>query len=140
MIFTTKGRYATMAMVDLALFSEGKPVSLQTIADRQEIDRGYLEQIFLKLRANNLITSVKGPGGGYMLARSTSDINVADIMLAVDEEIKMTRCDSEAGCMKDKKICVTHHLWCELENNLLSFLRGVALSDLVSRNLKIKGC
>jgi len=110
---STKGRYAVMAMVDLACNSNGSPVALADIADRQEISLSYLEQLFGKLRKGGLVKSVRGPGGGYLLARPAPQTRVSDIILAVDEPIQTTRCTpgSPAGCHNHKGRCLTHDLW-----------------------------
>ena len=120
MRLSTKGRYAVMAMVDLASFGGRKPVSLADIADRQEISLSYLEQLFGKLRKGGLVRSVRGPGGGYLLARTLADTRISDIVMAVDEPLKATRCKtgSSAGCHSDKSRCLTHDLWEELKSDL----------------------
>jgi len=115
---STKGRYAVMAMVDLAKFGKGSPVALSEIAERQEISLSYLEQLFAKLRRAQLVNSVRGPGGGYVLSHAADETRIADIILAVDEPIRATRCSlgSAAGCAGNKGRCVTHDLWEELSN------------------------
>ena len=137
MKLSTKGRYAVMAMVDLAKFSQGRPVALAEIAERQEISLSYLEQLFAKLRRNGLIRSVRGPGGGYMLARSAVDTRVSDIIMAVDEPIRATRCriGSPVGCQSDRSRCLTHDLWEELGNQIHIFLSSVSLDDVVQRRV-----
>ncbi len=137
MKLSTKGRYAVMAMVDLAKFSQGRPVALAEIAERQEISLSYLEQLFAKLRRGGLIRSVRGPGGGYMLARSAVDTRVSDIILAVDEPIRATRCHvgSPIGCQSDRSRCLTHDLWEELGNQIHIFLSSVSLDDVVQRRV-----
>lgn len=137
MRLSTKGRYAVMAMVDLASFSSNKPVSLADIADRQEISLSYLEQLFGKLRKGGLVKSVRGPGGGYLLARSSADTRVSDIVMAVDEPLKATRCKagSPAGCHTDKSRCLTHDLWEELGNQIYLYLSSVSLEDIVERRV-----
>src|ERR1700751_6160252 len=116
MRLSTKGRYAVMAMVDLAQHSAGDPISLAEIADRQEISLSYLEQLFAKLRRGGLVKSVRGPGGGYRLSRASSELRIADVILAVDEPIAATRCKpgSAKGCASGGARCVTHDLWEEL--------------------------
>src|SRR5471032_814063 len=116
MRLSTKGRYAVMAMVDLAQHGEGGPVSLAEIAERQEISLSYLEQLFAKLRKGGLVRSVRGPGGGYRLSRASGEIRIADIIVAVDEPIAATRCKpgSSIGCTGTTSRCVTHDLWEEL--------------------------
>jgi Rrf2 family iron-sulfur cluster assembly transcriptional regulator len=137
MKLSTKGRYAVMAMTDLARRSNGKPMPLAEIAERQEISLSYLEQLFGKLRRNHLVTSTRGPGGGYMLARSLEETMVSDIVLAVDEPIKATRCTagSSKGCHSDNSRCVTHDLWEELSNHIFLFLRSISLADVVERRI-----
>ena len=137
MRLSTKGRYAVMAMVDLASFGGHKPVSLADIADRQEISLSYLEQLFGKLRKGGLVKSVRGPGGGYLLARTAADTRVSDIVMAVDEPLKATRCKagSPAGCHSDKSRCLTHDLWEELGNQIYLYLSSVSLEDIVERRV-----
>lgn len=137
MMLSTKGRYAVMAMVDLAQMSQGTPVSLAEIAARQEITLSYLEQIFARLRRAKLIFSVRGPGGGYVLAREMSDITVRDIISAVQESTKMTRCDhSDNGCLSDKSRCLTHGLWAGLEEQIDRYLESISLEDICQRRIR----
>ena len=133
----TKGRYAVMAMTDLAIHSGGKPVALAGIAERQEISLSYLEQLFGKLRRSSLVKSVRGPGGGYVLARDDGDIRVSDIVMAVDEPMIATRCrpGSATGCLSDKSRCLTHDLWEELGNQIHGYLSSVSLSDVINRRI-----
>jgi Rrf2 family transcriptional regulator, iron-sulfur cluster assembly transcription factor len=133
MKLSTKGRYAVMAMVDLAKHGTGEPISLAEIADRQEISLSYLEQLFAKLRAGSLVKSVRGPGGGYLLAHGANDTRISDIILAVDEPIRATRCSPGApvGCRGNKSRCLTHDLWEELGNQIHLFLSSVTLADVV---------
>lgn len=137
MKLSTKGRYAVMAMVDLACHSSGNPVALADIADRQEISLSYLEQLFGRLRKGGLVKSVRGPGGGYLLARPMPQMRVSDIILAVDEPIQTTRCapGSPAGCHNHKGRCLTHDLWEELGNQIYLYLSSVSLEDVVERRL-----
>ena len=137
MRLSTKGRYAVMAMVDLAMHSGGKPVALAAIAERQEISLSYLEQLFARLKRSALVKSVRGPGGGYLLARGANGTRVSDIILAVDEPIRATRCDpnSPHGCTSSKMRCATHDLWAELSNQIHLFLNSVTLSDIVERRV-----
>ncbi|WP_316977932.1 Rrf2 family transcriptional regulator [Shumkonia mesophila] len=137
MRLSTKGRYAVMAMVDLASHSGGKPVALADIADRQEISLSYLEQLFGKLRKGGLVKSVRGPGGGYLLAREAGETRVSDIIMAVDELIKATRCTpgSPSGCHLNKSRCMTHDLWEELGNQIYLYLSSVTVSDIVERRV-----
>jgi len=134
---STKGRYAVMAMADLASQGNGKPVALADIASRQEISLSYLEQLFGKLRKGALVKSVRGPGGGYRLARAGSDIRVSDIILAVDEPIQATRCapGTPAGCHNNKGRCLTHDLWEELSNQIYLYLSSVTLEEVVQRRV-----
>ncbi|HEY4344727.1 MAG TPA: Rrf2 family transcriptional regulator [Parvibaculum sp.] len=135
MKLTTKGRYAVMAMADLARHGTGRPVALADIAQRQEISLSYLEQLFAKLRRGDLVKSVRGPGGGYLLARAADDIRIADVIVAVDEPIKATRCElgSPKGCMgQSSSRCITHDLWEELSHQIHVFLSGVSLGDVVN--------
>ena len=137
MMLTTKGRYAVMAMVDLAYHSEGKPTSLAQISDRQDITLPYLEQIFAKLKKAELVKSVRGPGGGYLLNNSADKILVADIIQAVDEVIKMTSCKSLEACIKQGKKsskCMTHNLWSGLSKQILTYLSAITLNDICAGN------
>ncbi len=137
MRLSTKGRYAVMAMVDLAMHSDGKPVALAAVAERQDISLSYLEQLFAKLKRNALVKSVRGPGGGYMLAHGADGTRISDIILAVDEPIRVTRCDPQSphGCTKTKMRCATHDLWSELSNQIHLFLNSVTLADVVNRRI-----
>lgn len=139
MIFTTKGRFAVMALVDIALYGEHKPITLSDIALRQEIDIGYLEQIFIKLKSASFVKSFRGPGGGYMLAKETKFISMLDIMTAVDENFKATRCNNITGCMSDKAKCVTHNLWAGVENTVVDYLATISLEDVCKKNRKSLG-
>jgi Rrf2 family iron-sulfur cluster assembly transcriptional regulator len=134
---STKGRYAVMAMVDLASNSKGQPVALADIAERQEISLSYLEQLFAKLRKGGLVKSVRGPGGGYLLAYPMAESRISDIILAVDEPIRATRCapGSPAGCRSNKSRCLTHDLWEELGNQIHLYLSSVTLADICSRRI-----
>lgn len=137
MKLSTKGRYAVMAMVDLARQGANRPVTLAEIAERQNISLSYLEQLFGKLRKGGQVKSVRGPGGGYMLPRHPTEIRIADIIVAVDEPVKATRCTpgSPEGCMLDKSRCLTHDLWEELGNHIFSFLSSVSLEDVIEDRL-----
>ncbi len=134
---STKGRYAVMAMVDLAMFSDNKPISLADIADRQEISLSYLEQLFAKLRRGGLVRSVRGPGGGYLLAREDTETRISDIILAVDEPIRATRCTpgQPFGCRINKSRCTTHDLWEELGNQIYLYLSSVTIADVVNKRI-----
>ena len=137
MKLSTKGRYAVMAMVDLARQGANRPVTLAEIAERQDISLSYLEQLFGKLRKGAQVKSVRGPGGGYMLPRHPSEMRIVDIIVAVDEPIKATRCTpgSPEGCRADKSRCLTHDLWEELGNHIFSFLSSVSLDDVIEDRL-----
>ena len=126
-----------MALVDLASHSNGRPVALADISQRQEISLSYLEQLFAKLRRNGLVKSVRGPGGGYLLARSAEDTRISDAIMAVDEPIRATRCkpNTGTGCQSDKSRCLTHDLWEELGNQIHQFLSSVSLADVLERKL-----
>lgn len=140
MILSTKGRYAVMAMVDLAMHQKEKPVGLAAIADRQEIPLAYLEQIFAKLKRAGLVESVRGPGGGYTLARPASELNTADIVAAAEESFKITRCSlhSEGGCRTDKSRCITHDLWEGLGEQIHHYLSSLSLADVVDGKVREK--
>ncbi len=137
MKLSTKGRYAVMAMVDLAMHSDNKPISLADIADRQEISLSYLEQLFAKLRRGGLVRSVRGPGGGYLLAREDTETRISDIILAVDEPIRATRCTpgQPFGCRINKSRCTTHDLWEELGNQIYLYLSSVTVADVVGKRI-----
>ena len=126
-----------MAMVDLACNGEARPVCLAEIAERQEISLPYLEQLFVKLRKGGLVKSVRGPGGGYRLARQPDSVRISDIIAAVDEPIRATRCEmgSPTGCQSDKSRCVTHDLWEELGNQIYLYLRSISLGDVANRKV-----
>jgi Rrf2 family iron-sulfur cluster assembly transcriptional regulator len=138
MRLSTKGRYAVMAMADLARHGQGeggaRAVSLAEIAARQEISLSYLEQLFARLRKGGLVQSVRGPGGGYRLAKGARETVVAEIVLAVDEPIRATRCighSSPKGCMMAGERCITHNLWEDLGDEIHRYLAGVSLEDVV---------
>ncbi len=132
MKLTTKGRYAVTAMLDLALHYEKGAVTLADIARRQGISLSYLEQLFAKLRRNGLVDSVRGPGGGYNLAMDPSKISVAEIIIAINENIDARRCGGEKNCHGDQE-CLTHQLWEDLSDRIHDFLAGISLADLVNR-------
>ncbi|MBL0207937.1 MAG: Fe-S cluster assembly transcriptional regulator IscR [Propionivibrio sp.] len=138
MRLTTKGRFAVTAMIDLALRSGEGPVTLAGISDRQKISLSYLEQLFGKLRRHSLVDSVRGPGGGYCLARPGMQITVADIVRAVDETLDATQCGGKENC-KDEERCMTHDLWATLNFKMYEYLTSVTLSDLVDSQLKKVG-
>ena len=137
-----KGRYAVMAMADIARHAQGfggeaDAVCLAEIAERQEISLAYLEQLFAHLRRAGLVKSVRGPGGGYRLARPAEAISVSAVVRAVDEPLHATRCDShsETGCMAMGERCATHHLWAALGEEIESFLDGVSLADVIGQRI-----
>ena len=131
MRLTTKGRFAVTAMVDLSMRQTRGPVTLAAISERQHISLSYLEQLFGKLRRAKLVTSVRGPGGGYCLARPTGGISVAQIITAVDEPMDATQCGGKENCIDDRR-CVTHDLWATLNEKMNDYLTSVTLADVVS--------
>lgn len=132
MRLTTKGRYAVTAMLDLALHARHDPVSLADISERQSISVSYLEQLFAKLRKSGLVSSVRGPGGGYQLARAGNGIFIAEIIDAVDESVDATRCGGAGDCQQGMT-CLTHELWSDLSAQLHNFLAGISLQELVDK-------
>jgi Rrf2 family iron-sulfur cluster assembly transcriptional regulator len=130
MRLTTKGRFAVTAMMDLALHHGSGPVTLAEISGRQKISLSYLEQLFGKLRRHQLVESVRGPGGGYVLAKEMGEVTVTDIILAVDEPIDATQCGGKENCHDDRK-CLTHDLWANLNQRIFDYLGGVNLRQLV---------
>ena len=136
MRLSTKGRYAVMAMADLAKRGGERAVTLGEIATRQDISQAYLEQLFARLRRRGLVKSVRGPGGGYQLARPAGQMRVADIVIAVDEPLEAVRCSSAAkGCMPGGERCLTHDLWDDLGRHIHDYLASVSLDDVVSGKL-----
>ena len=134
MKLTSKGRYAVMALVDLARFDNINPVSLRDISLRQGISLDYLEQIFLKLKRNNIVKSIRGTQGGYILNKNPNDIKLTNIFYAVDEKVKTVQCkkDSKRGCNGKATKCITHDLWDELETHINSFFENKSLEDLIN--------
>ena len=132
MRLTTKGRFAVTAMLDLAMHGHGGPVTLAGISERQKISLSYLEQLFGKLRRRELVESVRGPGGGYHLARDAAQVSVADIVRAVEEPLDSTQCGGRENCRGEQR-CMTHDLWEELNTTVYGFLEGVTLSQLVEK-------
>lgn len=130
MRLTTKGRFAVTAMMDLAMHHGSGPVTLAEISGRQKISLSYLEQLFGKLRRHQLVESVRGPGGGYCLAKETGKLTVADIILAVDEPIDATQCGGKENC-RDEQKCLTHDLWATLNERIFDYLGSVTLRQLV---------
>tara|TARA_B100000674_G_scaffold112450_1_gene83774 strand:- start:172 stop:597 length:426 start_codon:yes stop_codon:yes gene_type:complete len=136
MKLTSKGRYAVMALVDLARFNTVNPVSLRDISLRQGISLDYLEQIFSKLRKKEIVQSVRGTQGGYILKKKTKEIKLTNIFDAVDEKVKTVQCkkDSKKGCNGKATKCITHNLWDELENHINTFFEKKSLEDLIKNN------
>lgn len=132
MRLTTKGRFAVTAMLDLALQGGQGPVTLAGISRRQSISLSYLEQLFGKLRRRNLVDSVRGPGGGYTIAKGLAQVSVADIIRAVDEPLDATQCGGLENC-QDEQRCMTHDLWATLNDKMFEYLHSVKLSDLVAK-------
>tara|TARA_B100000965_G_C19201866_1_gene587769 strand:- start:109 stop:528 length:420 start_codon:yes stop_codon:yes gene_type:complete len=139
MKLTTKGRYAVMAMADIASFEGKRPISLTEISIRQNISLSYLEQLFLKLKNKNLVKSIRGSNGGYVLERPASEIRISNIIYAVDEKVKTLNCkrESKKGCNNKSTKCITHNLWDQLEQHINHFFEKVKLEDLVRQNRKI---
>ena len=135
MKLTTKGRYAVMAMADLALYKDNGPTSLSDISLRQNISLPYLEQIFIKLKNSNLVKSTRGAKGGYVLEKPANDIKISNIISAVDEEVKMLNCkkESKKGCNNKSTKCITHNLWDQLDQHINNFFEKVKLQDLVKK-------
>jgi len=154
MRLSTKGRYAVMAMTDLAMNAQGKPISLSEISERQQISLSYLEQLFARLRKAGLVRSARGPGGGYSLARPSEALFVSEIVLAVDEPIKATRCAMtsnklgankrlskenaarEIGCMPGGQRCLTHNLWEDLGFAIHDYLSTVSINDVIHKRTR----
>lgn len=132
MRLTTKGRFAVTAMIDLALRGEDGPVALASISERQKISLSYLEQLFGKLRRFALVESVRGPGGGYCIARPLEQLTVADIIRAVDEQLDATQCGGRENCHEEHR-CMTHDLWSTLNNKMYDYLASVTLAELVNK-------
>jgi len=133
MRLTTKGRFAVTAMIDVALQSSKGPVTLAGVSERQRISLSYLEQLCGKLRRHGLVASVRGPGGGYRLARAAATVSVADIIVAVDEPIDATQCGGRENCNEGGKRCMTHELWANLNTHIFGYLRSVTLEHLVAQ-------
>src|SRR5204862_5959233 len=131
MRLTTKGRFAVTAMIDVAMHGTKAPVTLAGVSERQKISLSYLEQLFGKLRRHGLVESVRGPGGGYHLARPANMVSVADVIVAVDEPIDATQCGGKENCHDDRR-CMTHDLWATLNEKMHDYLSSVTLADLVA--------
>ncbi len=134
MRLTTKGRYAVTAMLDLAFHSQTKPVTLTEIATRQTISLSYLEQLFARLRKAGMVKGVRGPGGGYTLSRNAHEINIADIIEAVDEPVDSTKCGGKANCHHEQP-CLTHDLWMGLSEQIRAYLKQISLGQLLERDM-----
>jgi Rrf2 family iron-sulfur cluster assembly transcriptional regulator len=133
MRLTTKGRYAVTALLDLAIHSDNGPVNLADISQRQGISLSYLEQLFAKLRRSELVSSIRGPGGGYRLGRGARTIRIAHIIDAVDESVDATKCKGQGNCQQGET-CLTHHLWQDLSEQIHDFLSSISLADLIARS------
>ena len=139
MKLTTKGRYAVMAMADLAVFKDSGPTSLTKISLRQNISLAYLEQIFIQLKDKNLVKSIRGAKGGYILVKPANEIKISNIIFAVNEEVKTLNCkkESKKGCNNKSTKCITHNLWDQLDQHINNFFEKVKLQDLVKKNSNI---
>ena len=138
MKLTSKGRYAVMAMADLAKNNAKKPINLTEISLRQGISLSFLEQLFLKLKKNNLVLSSRGPNGGYILSRDPDEIKLSSIISAVDEKIKTVKCkrESKKGCNGKSVKCITHDLWDDLENHINKFFENNTLNDILFKEVR----
>lgn len=132
MRLTTKGRYAVTAMLDLAFHQGQGPITLADIAERQGISLSYLEQLFARLRKRTLVSSVRGPGGGYVLGRDAEEIFIGEVITAVDEKVDTTRCGGGHNC-QDNERCLTHDLWRDLSDQIYDYLNQISLGDLMER-------
>ena len=132
MKLTTKGRYAIIAMLDLAMHGSALPVPLRDVSNRQNISLSYLEQLFSKLRLSTLVKSIRGPGGGYILDKDASEINLYQIIIAVDENIDQTQCGGAMNCNNDKP-CLTHFIWTDLNRKINDYMKGITLNDVALR-------
>jgi Rrf2 family transcriptional regulator, iron-sulfur cluster assembly transcription factor len=135
MMLTTKGRYAVMAVLDIAVNSEDKPVSIHDISSRQNIAQNYLEQIFIKLKSRDIVSSTRGSKGGYVLSRDPSQIMISQIIESVGESIKITKCSDNLGCQKENVKCSTHDLWFGLASSIKGYLSSISVGDVISGNL-----
>ena len=138
MKLTTKGRYAVTAILDVALHSGNGPVPLADVAERQNLSLSYLEQLFARLRQHGLVRSSRGPGGGYRLSRPATEISVAEVILAVDEQVDVTRCGGLVNCNQDSR-CLTHDLWVELSQQMHQFFSSRTLADVLERLHRARG-
>jgi Rrf2 family iron-sulfur cluster assembly transcriptional regulator len=139
MKLSTKGRYAVTALADIALNSEARPVTLAEISGRQDISLAYLEQLFVRLRRAGIVESVRGPGGGYLLAMAPDEMRIADIMVAVDERLNAMGCDGQwetgVGCGKSREACLTHNLWEQLSAHVHVFLSQTTIADVIGNQM-----
>ncbi len=133
MKLTTRGRYAVTAMLDLALHSVTGPITLSDISGRQGLSLSYLEQLFSRLRRNGLVSSTRGPGGGYQLGRNPDDIKVAEVILAVDEPIDVTGCEGTRSCQQGA-VCLAHDLWLDLSDSIYKYLNNISIGEVISRH------
>lgn len=134
MLLTTKARYATIAIIDMVKLDSSAPVSLASISARQNLSLSFLEQIFSKLKKAGIVHAMKGPGGGYVLSKLPEQLNIADIIIAMEEPIKMTRCKDKKGCVSKSTKCITHDLWSGLEKNIYNYLSSISLADIHKNN------
>ncbi len=130
MILSTKGKYAVLAMIDMRLHYQDRPINLASIAKRNNLSISYLEQIFFQLKKNNLVKSIKGPGGGYIFAKQKESIRISEIIQATGENIKITSCQGKKNCTKNNNECRAHHLWSGLENKIYHYLNSISLTQL----------
>ena len=137
MILTTKSKYAVIAIVEMATGSSDMPMTLATISHRQNISLSYLEQIFLKLRRQNIVTSVKGPGGGYKLSTNAAELTIENIIVAMEENLKMTRCATDKNCKKDGVICKTHNLWKGFGIAIRQYFASISVQGVVEGKVVI---
>ncbi len=135
MILTNKAKYATIAVIDMLEAGLQKPIALSVIAARQNISLSFLEQIFAALKKAEIVKSIRGASGGYLLAKKPQDINIADIIFAIDEPIKMTRCSNKNGCVTKKTKCKTHDLWQGLEQNIYNYLSSISIANINDKSL-----
>lgn len=139
MMLTTKGRYAVMAMIEVASAETNSPLKLANISTKQDIPQNYLEQIFHKLKKAGLVKAVKGPGGGYMLNANKEDITIINIIDAVEENIKMTRCSVNKNCIKDGIKCKTHNLWKGLSQQIRGYFTSISVADVMNDKINLTG-
>jgi len=139
MKLSTKGRYAVTALADIAIYGQSGPVALGDIAERQDISLAYLEQLFVRLRRGGLVTSIRGPGGGYRLARPAGDTRISEVMVAVDERLNAMGCNGRyeegMGCGKSREACLTHALWEQLSAHVHVFLSRISIADVVAERM-----